>query len=113
MCAVSISEKDVVPVTIAHAEDEEVILMAPGVPPVRNETTFKPVNKPDQFNFVLLLNLQEEINDAVKSLFPTLPGTVKGFRQIKENRTLGPFIPLTLAVRTRRLIAHLSPHTHT
>eukprot|EP00299_Pterocystis_sp_00344_P017303 c8674_g1_i2.p1 GENE.c8674_g1_i2~~c8674_g1_i2.p1 ORF type:complete len:279 (-),score=60.59 c8674_g1_i2:486-1322(-) len=75
----NISEKDVVSVTIAHADEEEVILLAPGVPP-------------------------EEISDAVKSLFPTLPGTLKGFRKVNKDHTLGPFIPLTLATKVPSLL---------
>jgi len=75
-----LSEKDVVSVTVAHAEEEEVILMAPNVPP-------------------------EEISDAIKSLFPTLPGNLKGFRKVNEDHTLGPFIPLTLATKLPSLLS--------
>eukprot|EP00301_Raphidiophrys_heterophryoidea_P000524 c10261_g1_i1.p1 GENE.c10261_g1_i1~~c10261_g1_i1.p1 ORF type:complete len:361 (+),score=76.62 c10261_g1_i1:85-1167(+) len=70
---------EVIAVTIAHADEEEVILMAAGVPP-------------------------EEISDAIKSLFPTLPGNLKGFRQIQKDRSLGPFIPLSIAVRLPTLL---------
>eukprot|EP00298_Acanthocystis_sp_HF-20_P027383 c5501_g1_i1.p1 GENE.c5501_g1_i1~~c5501_g1_i1.p1 ORF type:complete len:373 (+),score=145.72 c5501_g1_i1:3-1121(+) len=76
----SITEKDIVQVKIAHADEEETILLAPGVP-------------------------VEEINDAVKSLFPTLPGSLKGFRKINADRSLGPFIPLSIAVRVPSIVS--------
>jgi len=74
-----ISTSDIVNVSIAHAEEEEVIVMAPGVP-------------------------GEEISDAIKSLFPTLPGSLKGFRKIQAGG-LGPFIPLSIACSVPSLLS--------
>lgn len=74
-----LTAEDVVEVTVAHADEEEVIVMGPGVP-------------------------GEEIGDAIKSLFPTLPGNLKGFRKILDDG-LGPFIPLSIACKVPELLA--------
>lgn len=73
------SSGDVVQVTVAHADEEEAILLAPGMPPL-------------------------ELSNAVKSLFPTLPGALTGFRQIKADGSYGPFIPITIAANVPSLM---------
>lgn len=65
---------DVVEVKLSFGDESESILLCPGIPVA-------------------------DIAESMNSLFPSLPSAVKGLREVRENESLGPFIPLQVVAK--------------